>query len=213
MPTTGEVGEATHVRVIASALLELMWSLHNLQAKHVLNGPYASLGRLRADMQPKVASFWADGVRGYTETIVLAERSGTTLDLDLDRYFEKLDEAIEMVDGGLSLLSERPSERVAFQTRVKRLREDRDLRGKYRSLLLSAWEPLRAEWEASGRRAACDAAIEWGRMLEGGAGYPTPLDPAHALPGPSEPGELAGSPPAGRRQVLAPAATLRRNPR
>src|SRR5216684_2168533 len=117
MPILEKVGEATKVRVSASAPLELMWILHNLQAKHVLNGPYTSLERLRADMQPKVASFWADGVRGYTETIVLAERSGTTLDLDLDRYFEKLDEAIEMVDGGLSLLSERPSERTAFQTR------------------------------------------------------------------------------------------------
>ena len=85
MPILEEVGEATRVRVGASAPLELMWILHNLQAKHVLNGPYASLERLRADMQPKVASFWADGVRGYTETIVLAERSGTTLDLDLDR--------------------------------------------------------------------------------------------------------------------------------
>src|SRR6266852_6093716 len=100
MPILEDVGEATQVRVSASAPLELMWILHNLQAKHVLNGPYTSLERLRADMQPKVASFWADGVRGYTETIVLAERSGTTLDLDLDRYFEKLDEAIGMVDDG-----------------------------------------------------------------------------------------------------------------
>src|SRR5258708_20862848 len=116
MPILEEVGEATRVRVSASAPLELMWILHNLQAKHVLNGPYASLERLRADMQPKVASFWADGVRGYTETIVLAEPSGTTLDLDLDRYFETLDTPIALVDAGPSLLSERPSAPVSFET-------------------------------------------------------------------------------------------------
>jgi DNA-binding transcriptional ArsR family regulator len=204
MPILEEVAEATRVRVSASAPLELMWILHNLQAKHVLSGPYASLERLRGDMQPKVASFWADGVRGYTETIVLAERSGTTLDLDLDRYFERLDEAIEMVDGGLSLLSERPTERVAFQTRVKRLREDRALRAKYRSLLLSVWEPLRAEWEASGRRAAGDAAIEWARMLEDGAGYRTLLDRPHVWPGRPELEELAESALAEGRMVLSP---------
>src|SRR6266478_5122831 len=171
MPILEEVGEATQVRVSASAPLELMWILHNLQAKHVLTGPYASLEHLRADLQPKVASFWADGVRGYTETIVLAERS---------------------------------SERTAFQTRVKRLREDRDLRRKYRSLLLSAWEPLRAEWEASGRSAAGDAAIEWARMLEEGAGYRTLLDRPHVWPGRPELEELAESALAEGRMVLSP---------
>src|SRR5207245_7550266 len=150
------------------------------------------------------AAVWADVVLVYTETIVLAERSGTTLVLDLDRYFEKLDEAIEMMDGGLSLLSERPSERVAFQTRVKRLREDRALRAKYRSLLLSAWEPLRAEWEASGRRAAGDAAVEWARLLEEGAGYRTLLDRPHVWPGRPELEELAESALAEGRMVLSP---------
>jgi DNA-binding transcriptional ArsR family regulator len=204
MPILEEVGEATRVRVSASAPLELMWILHNLQAKHVLSGPYASLERLRADMQPKVASFWADGVRGYTEAIVLAERSGTTLDLDLDRFFAKLDDAIDMADGGLSLLSERPSERNALQTRIKRLREDRALRERYRSLLLSAWEPLQAEWETSGRRAVADAAIEWTRMLEEGVGYRTLLERPHVWPGRPELEDLSESALADGRLVLSP---------
>src|SRR5712691_7885599 len=204
MPILEEVGEATRVRVGASAPLELMWILHNLQAKHVLNGPYASLERLREDMQPKVAAFWADGVRGYTETIVLAERSGTTLDLDLDRFFAQLDDAIDMAEGGLSLLSERPSERNALQSRVKRLREDRALRGKYRSLLLSAWEPLQAEWETSGRPAVGDAAVEWARMLAEGAGYRTLLDRPHVWPGRPELEDLSESALADGRLVLSP---------
>src|SRR6202011_1375551 len=150
MPIVEEISEGTRVRISASAPLELMWTLHNLQAKHVLNGPYSSLEPLREELQPKLRSFWADGVRGYTETIVLAERSGTTLDLDLDHFFERLDEAIGADGQGLSLLSERPSERLAIATRLQRLRDDRALRGRYRALLTSVWERVRGEWETSG---------------------------------------------------------------
>src|SRR5229473_5435013 len=173
MPILEKVGEATQVRVSASAPLELMWILHNLQAKHVLNGPYASLERLRADMQPKVASFWADGVRGFTETIVLSERSGTTLDLDLDRFFERLDEAVEMKGGMPSLLTERPSERTALEARLQRLREDPDLLKRYRALLLSLWEQVRPEWESIGRASVVAAAADWDRRLSEGADYHT----------------------------------------
>lgn len=204
MPILEEVGEATRLRVSASAPLELMWILHNLQAKHVLSGPYASLEPLRNELQPKLTSFWADGVRGYTEAIVLSERTGTTLDLDLDRFFARFDEAVDMTDVGLSLLSERRSERAALQTRLKRLHDDRALRGKYRALLESAWEPLRGEWETSGRRAASDAAIEWTRLLEEGAGYRTLLDRPHVWPGRPELDELAESALAEGRLVLSP---------
>src|SRR5712691_2404020 len=110
MPILEEAAsEASRTRVSPSAPLELMWLLHNCQAKHVLNGPFATLEPLRQELGPQLRTFWADGVRGYTETIVLSQRSGTTLDLDNERFFAGLDEAID-ADGGLSLLSERPSE-------------------------------------------------------------------------------------------------------
>jgi DNA-binding transcriptional ArsR family regulator len=204
MPILEEISEATRIRVSASAPLELMWILHNLQAKHVLSGPYSSLEPLREELQPKLRSFWGDGVRGYTETIVLAERSSTTLDLDLDRFFERLDEAISADGQGLSLLSERPSERLALATRIQRLRDDRSLRDRYRTLVMSTWERVRGEWETSGRRAVTEAALDWNRMLAEGAGYRTLLDRPHVWPGRPELDELAESALAEGRMVLSP---------
>jgi len=199
-----ELADAPRVRVSPSAPFELMWVLHNVQAKHVLSGPYSSLEPLREELQPKLRSFWGDNVRGYTETIVLSERSGTTLDLDLDRFFDRLDDAVADDARGLSLLSERPSERTALETRLKRLRDDRALRGRYRTLLLAAWEPVRSEWESLGRRAVSDAAIEWGRMVDEGADYRALLDRPHVWPGRPELDELVESARAEGRLVLSP---------
>src|SRR3989442_1203405 len=204
MPILEEISEATRIRVAASAPLELMWVLHNLQAKHVLSGPYSSLEPLREELQPKLRSFWGDGVRGYTEVIVLSERSGTTLDLDLDRFFDRLDDAIGADGQGLSLLSERPSERLALATRLQRLRDDRQLRGRYRTLVTSTWERVRGEWETSGRRAVTEAALDWNRMVAEGAGYRTLLDRPHVWPGRTELDELAESALAEGRMVLSP---------
>ena len=204
MPILEEISEATRIRVAASAPLELMWILHNLQAKHVLSGPYASLEPLREELQPKLRSFWADGVRGYTEVIVLSERSATTLDLDLDRFFERLDTALHMDGQGLSLLSERPSERQALATRLQRLRDDRQLLERYRNLVTSTWDRVRGEWETSGRRAVTEAAMDWNRMVAEGAGYRTLLDRPHVWPGRPELDELAESALAEGRIVLSP---------
>jgi len=204
MPILEEISEATRIRVAVSAPLELMWVLHNLQAKHVLSGPYSSLEPLREELQPKLRSFWGDGVRGYTEVIVLSERSGTTLDLDLDRFFDRLDDAIGADGQGLSLLSERPSERLALATRLQRLRDDRQLRGRYRTLVTSTWERVRGEWETSGRRAVTEAALDWNRMVAEGAGYRTLLDRPHVWPGRTELDELAESALAEGRMVLSP---------
>ena len=204
MPILEEISEATRIRVAVSAPLELMWVLHNLQAKHVLSGPYSSLEPLREELQPKLRSFWGDGVRGYTEVIVLSERSGTTLDLDLDRFFNRLDDAIGADGQGLSLLSERPSERLALATRLQRLRDDRQLRGRYRTLVTSTWERVRGEWETSGRRAVTEAALDWNRMVAEGAGYRTLLDRPHVWPGRTELDELAESALAEGRMVLSP---------
>ncbi|HSS92765.1 MAG TPA: hypothetical protein VLR46_02115, partial [Candidatus Dormibacteraeota bacterium] len=168
MPMLEEASEAPRIRVSPSAPLELMWLLHNFQAKHVLSGPYATLEPIREELRPQLSSFWSDGVRGYTETIVLSERSGTTIDLDLDNFFARLDEAIEAKAGSPSLLSERLSERHAIEIRLRRLRDDRDLRERYRALLLSVWEPLRPEWEAVGRDSVVAAAADWNRRLAEG---------------------------------------------
>src|ERR1700680_4396856 len=127
MPIMEEPADAPRMRVSPSAPLELMWILHNLQAKHVLGGPYSSLEPLRAGFKERLTSFWGDGVRGFTETIVLSERSGTTLDLDLHDFFARFDDAVETQGDMPSLLTERPSERTALEARLRRLREDPEL--------------------------------------------------------------------------------------
>src|SRR3981081_2402349 len=182
MPIMEEPTEAPRMRISPSAPLELMWILHNLQAKHVLGGPYSSLEPLRAGLKERLTSFWADGVRGFTETIVISERSATTLDLDLHDFFARLDEAVEMRGGMPSLLTERPSERTALEGRLRRLREDPELRERYRALLLSVWEPVRPEWEAIGRAAVVAAAADWDRRLSEGAHHHPQLDRPGLLP-------------------------------
>lgn len=204
MPIMEEPTEAPRMRISPSAPLELMWILHNLQAKHVLGGPYSSLEPMRAGLKERLSSFWADGVRGFTETIVISERSATTLDLDLHDFFARLDEAVEMRGGMPSLLTERPSERTALEGRLRRLREDLELRERYRALLLSVWEPVRPEWEAIGRAAVVAAAADWDRRLSEGADYHALLERTRMWPGRPELDELASGAAAEGRVVLSP---------
>jgi DNA-binding transcriptional ArsR family regulator len=192
------------VRVSPSAPLELMWVLHNFQAKHVLSGPYSALEPYRHDLGPKLRSFWADGVRGFTETIVLSERSQTTLDLDLDRFFNRLDDAIQMPEGGLSLLTESAPDRATIAGRIRRLRDDHDLKDRYRALVRSVWQPLRKEWESTGRKVVSDAALDWKRRVDDGTPYMTLLDREQLWSGRPELDQLADSAAAEGRLVLSP---------
>src|SRR5260370_35509971 len=86
MPILEEVSEATRVRVSASAPLELMWLLHNFGASHPLKGGMTSLETLRQQFQSELRSFHGDGVRGATEAVVLAHRSGPIFALALARF-------------------------------------------------------------------------------------------------------------------------------
>ncbi len=203
MPILEEPTEVPRIRVGPSAPFELMWVLHNLQAKHVLEGPFASQELLRQELQPALRAFWADGIRGFTETIVLSERSGTTMDVDLDRFFARIDDAVN-TPGGLSLLSERPAERLAIEKRLNRLRDDGELRDRYRALLQSVWERVRPDWESAGRDAASAAAADWTRRLGEGVDYRTLLDRPHIWPGRPELDELTTALGAEGRLVLSP---------
>ena len=157
MPMISEGTETPRIQVRASAPLELMWIVHDCEASHALEGPLASLENLRLRMGPRLRTFWGDGVRGFTEAVVLAERSGTLFDLDLDRFFAGLDAAVELA-GRPSLYSEPASDRRIYLTRLERLRTDPALRAAYRDLLAEAWESVREEWDTVGRPAAVKAA-------------------------------------------------------
>jgi DNA-binding transcriptional ArsR family regulator len=145
-----------------------------------------------------------DGVRGATELVVLAQRSGTMLDLDLDRFFAQL-EAMAAAGGELpTLLSETAAERRAIHERLRRLQVDKAFRARYRKLLASVWEAARPEWDASGKRAAVEASVEWKLRVEEGAGYRTLLDRPHVWPGRPELDDMADRAAAEGRLVLSP---------
>jgi DNA-binding transcriptional ArsR family regulator len=198
-----EGSEPASVEVRPSAPLELMWIVHNAEASHELEGPMASLEAVRLELGPKVRSFWGDGVRGFTEAVVLAQRSGTIFDLDLQRYFGRFDEAASMA-GNPSLQSEPTSERRLLYARLERLRTDAPLRAEYKALLQEVWESVRAEWEAEGKSAVLKEVADWEGRITRGAAYRTLLDRQRIWPGRPELEELTDAAAAEGRLVLTP---------
>jgi DNA-binding transcriptional ArsR family regulator len=198
-----EGSEPASVEVRPSAPLELMWIVHNAEASHELEGPMGSLEAVRLELGPKVRSFWGDGVRGFTEAVVLAQRSGTIFDLDLQRFFARFDEAAS-VAGNPSLQSEPTSERRLLYARLERLRTDAPLRAEYKALLQEVWESVRAEWEAEGKSAVLKEVADWEGRIKRGAAYRTLLDRQRIWPGRPELEELTDAAAAEGRLVLTP---------
>jgi DNA-binding transcriptional ArsR family regulator len=204
MPIMERTLERPTMKVLPSAPLELMWVLHNCQSKHLLEGSYASMEPVRQRFAEDLKSLWDDGVRGFTEVMVLAQWGDTVLDTSLDRFFDTL-EAVAVAGGApATLLSETPSERRAFAARLQRLRTEPELRARYRSLLMSVWEPLKSEWEITGCPASAIAAEDWRRRLEAGEGYRDLVERQRLWPGRPEIDELAESALAEGRLILSP---------
>lgn len=192
------------MRVAPSAALELMWVLHNAKADHVLEGRFASLEPVRLALGPALKSFWDDDVRGFTEMVVLAERSGTLSELDIDAFFAGLEQAASSDEATPSLLSESPSERAAIGNRLERLRTDAGVRARYIALLKEVWGAVKTEWETTGRQAVVTTGREWQRRLAQGAGYMELLQRRRLWPSRPELDELADADAAEGRLVLSP---------
>jgi len=203
MPMISQGAEPAPALARASAPLELMWLVHDCEARHPLEGPLASLEPMRSQLGPRLRAFWDDGVRGFTETVVLAHRSGTMFDPDLERFFARLDDAASM-PGLPSLKSEAPPDRQAFHARLERLRTDLAVRADYRELLESAWGLVRTEWETAGRHAVEDAAADWEARIAGGASYFTLLERPRIWPGRPELEALADAAAEEGKLVLSP---------
>src|SRR5437588_8625346 len=93
--------------VAPSAALELMWVMHFVEADHEHEGAFASLEPQRRRLGPELTRLRNDGVPQYsTELIVLAHRAGTLLDVDLDRFFDRIEESIADRSELPSLISE-----------------------------------------------------------------------------------------------------------
>jgi DNA-binding transcriptional ArsR family regulator len=181
-----------------------MWVLHYSQADHVLEGVPASQEAIRIEVGPALRSFWADKVRGFTEMVVLAERSGSLRALELDGFFAGLDRAATSSAATPSLLSESPAERAVIASRLELLRTDARRRAEYAGLLKEVWNRVRPEWEETGRAATAAAAREWQRQANEGVSFRELLQHNRLWPGRPDLDELADADAAEGRLVLSP---------
>jgi DNA-binding transcriptional ArsR family regulator len=204
MPIQTERAQAIGVVVSPSAPLELMWVLHNGSADHVLEGRFATTELVRLAYGPTLRSFWADKVRGFTEMVVLAERSESLRDPEIRGFFAGLERAAASSAHTPSLLSEPPAERSAVAKRLEVLRTDAKVRARYISLLKEVWESVRVEWEATGRPAVTTATREWQKQLTAGTPFRDLLQRSRLWPGRPDLEELADADAAEGRMVLTP---------
>jgi ArsR family transcriptional regulator, repressor of sdpIR and other operons len=204
MPIQTDPVSAVRFRVTPSAALELMWVLHNGGADHALEGRFATTEPIRIKYGAALRSFWPDNIRGFTEMVVLAERSGTLLDPDLRGFFAGIEHAAASNAATPSLLSESPAERSAVGTRLETLRKDAKVRLRYVDLLHDIWESIRAEWEGAGRPAVIAAAREWQNKLADGTPYRDLLERSRLWPGRPDLEEIADADAAEGRIVLSP---------
>jgi DNA-binding transcriptional ArsR family regulator len=204
MPALTDSNATSEIKVAPSAPLELMWLMHNSEANHELLGPYATQEAIRLRFGDEAKDFWGDGVRGYTDLVILAHRSDTMFDLELDRFFERFGAASADDSPVPSMLSESASERKAFAERLRKLRTEPDVRARYLTLLQSVWAAACHEWEAMGRSAAVTAAAEWRERLRDGAGFMDILERQHVWKSRPQLDELAGAAAADGRLVLSP---------
>jgi len=204
MPALGE-DQPGRILAAASAPLELMWVLHFLESTHEHEGGFSTLEPLRLRFGPQVAEVRGDGLSQYsTELVVLAHRSGTLLDLDLDRFFATLDDAIADRGELPSLRSERPHERDAVRERLARLRRDGQARARYAGLLSTVWDAVRPEWEEHGRAAVVAETERWNRAIDEGTGFRQLLGMQRLWAGRPELDEMADAAVPGGRLVLTP---------
>jgi len=205
MPTQFEEQTPT-IQVAPSAVLELMWVLHFAQAHHEHEGLFASLDSLRGRFGPQIREQMADGLtQNAAELVVLGHRSHTLRDLDLSRFFDRIESAMTEQSEPPALLSEAPAERKIVRARLERLRTDQALRKRYVELMSAVWQAVEPEWEREGREAVIAAAQRWTQALEEeGATYRGLLGLTRLWPGRPELDEMADAAAAQGDLVLNP---------
>ncbi len=204
MPIQSERAQAISIKVVPAAVLELTWVLHGAGADHVLEGRFASTEPVRLALGPTLRSFWGDGVRGFGEMVVLAERSGSLRDSDLHGFFAGAERAAASSAPTPSLLSESPGDRTAIGNRLDTLRADPKVRARYIKLLKEVWEAVRVEWEETGRAAVIAATRDWQRQLAEGIPFRDLLQRTRLWPGRPDFEGLADAAAAEGRMVLSP---------
>ncbi len=186
MPLLSEPGQQP-ISVAPSAPFELMWVAHFAEARHEHGGEFSSLEPVRQRIGPELTRLRGDGTPRYsTEIVVLAHRSGTLLDLDLDRFFAGIDDAIADASPLPSLRSESAEELEVVRTRLQRLQADPEHRKRFVAVLQALWDAVKGEWESQGRPAAVAEAERWRRALAEGTPFRRLLEASRLWP--SRPG-------------------------
>lgn len=205
MPTLDDQLKAS-IRVAPSAAFELMWALHFAAANHEHDEAFDPLETLRRRFGRELKDLRTDGITQYsTELIVLADRAGTLMDLDLDRFFSRVDEVASASAPTPSLLSETAAEQKVVVERLRDLRDDKALRARYIKLLATIWQELEPDWNRNGRAAVLAEAERWRRTLEDGRqGYMGIIGLDRLWPGRPELDDLVASAAAQGRLVLNP---------
>ncbi len=204
MPTLDETTPGT-IHAAPSAVLELMWLMHFVEAGHEHQGAFASLEPLRHRFGPELTRLRGDGMPQYsTELVVLAHRSGTLLDLDLDRFFARIEEAV--ADRSLipSLLTESPAELQVARARLQNLGADVEFRKRYIGLLTDLWSAVADEWAQQGRPAVIAEARRWARALDEGSPFRQLLETASLWPTRPELDAIADTAAAKGKLILTP---------
>lgn len=159
--------ETPHVRVAASAVLELLWVQHHAESTAPLEGWAAELEPARQRFGSEFASFKADGLPQHSvESVVLAYRSHSLLDTDLESFFRNIEAAIEDRSPLPSLRSEPTEEIEATRIRLDRLRTDRGVRSRYVRMLKELWAMVEPDWEEHGRPAVVSKVQGWSLALD-----------------------------------------------
>src|SRR5712692_4311260 len=205
MPALNDAARGSRIRVAPSAPLELMWVLHFVQAGHEHEGAFAALEPSRLTLGPELARLRGDDMTQYsTELIVLAHRSGTLLDLDLRRFFARIDEAVAEASEIPSLLSESAEEVEVTRSRLARLRTDAAMRKRYVELLSEIWSSVKDSWEEEGRAAVVAEGRRWRRALDDGIPFRQLLGVQSLWSGRPRIDAMADTAAAGGKLILTP---------
>lgn len=193
------------IKVAPSAPLELMWLWHFTAFRDGQHGDLAEREPLRRRIGRRLVEFWGDGLPHYsTEMIVLAHRSNTLLDADLEGFFAGLETVASKVGRLPSLRSESAEEREAVRIRLERLASEPELRARYSELLRDLWKSVEGNWARKGRSAAADAVQSWSRSLAEGKSYREVLQLTRLWPERPELDEVADAAAAQGRLTLTP---------
>ena len=157
------------VLVQPSLLMEIGWVLWSLERAHRLDdrSPLGPASGAPSRLIGRAGRFWNDGVAGFTEIGILADRAGVLFEPQLDRIISALSK-VEIEDGSIGLSSERPDERVALALRMKRISSDATCRAEYLALVAEVGSWVAVGMEEQGNRLVAQECARVRQALERG---------------------------------------------